>query len=61
MRGILSFSAYLSGLLGCTGEQRLLNDVAGAYGYLEGVAVLAAAVLLIAMAIFAVTAAAVGG
>lgn len=61
MRGILSFSAYLSGLLGCTGEQRLLNDVAGAYGYLEGVAVLAASVLVIAMAIFAVTASAVGG
>lgn len=61
LRGILSFASYFAGLLGCSGEQKLLNDVAGAYGYLEGVAVLAAAVFLIAMGIFAMTASAIGG
>ncbi|MBQ8408790.1 MAG: hypothetical protein IJY39_08000 [Clostridia bacterium] len=60
MRGILSLAAFVAGMLGCGSEQRLLGELEGLYGYLEGVAVLAAAVFLIAMGIFATTASAVG-
>ena len=61
LRGILSLASFMAGMLGCSGEQRLLGEVGGLYGYLEGIAVLSAAIFLLAMGIFAATASAVGG
>lgn len=56
LRGILSFASFLAGMLGCTGEARLLGETEGLYGFLEGVAALAATIFLVAMGILAVTA-----
>jgi hypothetical protein len=59
LRFFFDVSAFAAGLLGCSGEQKLLTDISGLYGYLEGVAALSAAIFIIAIAIFAVTASAV--
>ena len=59
LRGVVSFASFVAGVLGCGGEQKLLNEVGSLYGYLEGIAALSAAVFLIAFGIFATTAAAV--
>lgn len=59
LRGIFTLTAFVSGTLGCAGEQRLLNEISSLYGYLEGIAALASAVFVIAFAIFASTSAAV--
>lgn len=53
MRAVFSLGAFCAGVLGCGGEQRLLSELDGLYGYLEGVAVLCSAVFLIAFGIFA--------
>ena len=60
LRGILGVAAFVSGALGCTGEQKLLTEVSSLYGYLEGIAALSSVVFIISLAIFASTAAAVG-
>lgn len=59
LRGLWGIAAFVAGMLGCAGEQRLFGEIGGLYGYLEGVAALTSAVFLIAMAVFASTAAAV--
>lgn len=61
MRGILALTSFTAGLLGCSGEKRLLDEIGSLYGYLEGIAAISAAVFIIAMAVFASTAAAVSG
>lgn len=59
LRGIFSLTAFMAGMLGCSGEQRLLNEISSLYGYLEGISALASVVFLIAFAIFASTSSAV--
>lgn len=59
LRGIFSLTAFMAGVLGCSGEQRLLNEISSLYGYLEGISALASVVFLIAFAIFASTLSAV--
>ena len=59
LRGVFSLTAFMAGMLGCSGEQKLLNEIGSLYGYLEGIAALSAAVFVIAFGIFASTAAAV--
>lgn len=59
LRGIFSLTAFMAGMLGCSGEQRLLNEISSLYGYLEGISALASVVFLIAFAIFASTLSAV--
>ena len=53
MRLICSISEFAAGMLSCTGEQRLLSEIGGLYGFLEGVAVLCSVIFIIAFAIFA--------
>lgn len=60
MRLIFDVAAFTAGMLGCSGEHKLLNEIGGLYGYLEGIAALSSAIFIIAMAIFAMTASAVG-
>ena len=60
LRAIFALAAFLAGMLGCSGENKLLSDIGGLYGYLEGVAVLSSVVFIIAFAIFAATCSAVG-
>lgn len=55
MRFVCDTAAYIGGALGCAGEQRLLSEIGGLYGYLEGVAALSGAIFIIAMGIFAAT------
>ena len=59
MRGALAVASFTAGMLGCSGEKRLLDEIGSLYGYLEGIAAISAVVFIIAMAIFASTAAAV--
>jgi stage III sporulation protein AE len=59
LRGIFALTAFMAGLMGCGGEQRLLSEIGSLYGYLEGIAALSAAVFVIAFGVFASTAAAV--
>ena len=61
MRGALAIASFTAGVLGCGGEKRLLDEIGSLYGYLEGIAVISAVVFIIAMAVFASTAAAVTG
>ena len=61
MRGALSIASFTAGMLGCFGEKRLLDEIGSLYGYLEGIAAISAVVFIIAMAVFASTAAAVAG
>ncbi len=61
MRGVLALTSFVAGLLGCAGEKRLLDEIGSLYGYLEGIAAISAAVFIIALAVFASTAAAVSG
>jgi stage III sporulation protein AE len=61
MRGALAVASFTAGVLGCGGEKRLLDEIGSLYGYLEGIAVISAVVFIIAMAVFASTAAAVTG
>ena len=51
-RLIYGIAEMCAGLLSSSGEQKLLNEIGGLYGYLEGVAVLCSAVFIIAFAIF---------
>lgn len=60
LRGIFALAAFLAGMLGCSGENKLLCEIGNLYGYLEGVAVLSSVVFIIAFAIFAATCSAVG-
>ena len=53
MRLILSFLSFVAGLLSCSGEMKLFDDISSLYGYLEGVAALSAAIFIISFAIFA--------
>jgi stage III sporulation protein AE len=59
IRGLLSLTSFAAGVLGCTGEQKLLDEIGSLYGYLEGIAAISAVTFIIAMAVFATTAAAV--
>ena len=59
LRGIFALTSFISGMVGCTGEKSLLDEIGSLYGYLEGIAALSASVFLIAFAVFAATAAAV--
>ena len=59
LRGIFALVSFVSGLLGCSVEKALLDEIGSLYGYLEGIAALSSVVFLIAFAIFAVTTAAV--
>lgn len=59
MRGLLAITSFAAGVLGCSGEQRLLDEIGALYGYLEGIAAISASTFIIAMAIFATTASAV--
>lgn len=61
MRGALAVASFTAGMLGCSGEKRLLDEIGSLYGYLEGIAAISAVVFIIAMAVFASTAAAVSG
>jgi stage III sporulation protein AE len=60
LRAVFSLASFLAGLLGCSGENKLLSEIGSLYGYLEGVAVLSSVVFIIAFAIFAATCSAVG-
>ena len=59
LRGVFALTSFMAGMLGCSGEQKLLTEIGSLYGYLEGIAALSAAVFVIAFGIFASTAAAV--
>lgn len=61
MRGALAIASFTAGVLGCGGEKRLLDEIGSLYGYLEGIAIISAVVFIIAMAVFASSAAAVAG
>ena len=60
LRGVFSLASFASGMLGCSGEQRLLGEIGSLYGFLEGVAALSSAIFLISFAIFAATSSALG-
>jgi len=60
LRAVFALAAFLAGMLGCSGEHKLLNEIGNLYGYLEGVAVLSSVVFIVAFAIFAATCSAVG-
>ena len=60
LRAVFALAAFLAGMLGCSSEHKLLNEIGSLYGYLEGVAVLSSVVFIIAFAIFAATCSAVG-
>ncbi len=53
VKTMFSVGSFLSGMLSLPGEQKLLGEVSGLYGLLEGVALLSAVVFIIAMAVFA--------
>lgn len=59
LRGVFALTSFMAGMLGCSGEQKLLTEIGSLYGYLEGIAALSAAVFVIAFGIFASTTAAV--
>lgn len=59
IRGMLGIVSFIAGLMGCSGEQRLLSEIGVLYGYLEGIAALSAVVFIISFAVFAMTASAV--
>lgn len=60
LRAVFALAAFLAGMLGCSGEHKLLCEIGNLYGYLEGVAVLSSVIFIIAFAIFAATCSAVG-
>lgn len=60
LRAVFALAAFLAGMLGCSGEHKLLTEIGNLYGYLEGVAVLSSVVFIVAFAIFAATCSAVG-
>ncbi len=53
LRGVFAIGGFCASVLGCSGEARLLSELDSLYGYLEGIAVLASAVFIIAFGIFA--------
>ena len=61
MRGALALSSFVAGMLGCSGEKRLLDEIGSLYGYLEGIAAISAVVFIMGLAVFASTAAAISG
>lgn len=60
LRGVFSLVGFVAGMLGCSGEQRLLGEIGSLYGFLEGVAALSSAIFIISFAVFAATASAIG-
>ncbi len=60
VRAAFGLSAFAAGALSCPGEHSLLSGIGELYSYLEGVAAISAAVFIIAFAVFATTAGAVG-
>ena len=52
MRLVLGISEFVAGMLSAVGEKRLLSEIGGLYGYLEGVAVLCSVIFIIAFAVF---------
>lgn len=52
MRLVLGISEFVAGMLSAGGEKRLLSEIGGLYGYLEGVAVLCSVIFIIAFAVF---------
>ena len=52
MRLVLGISEFVAGMISATGEKKLLSEIGGLYGYLEGVAVLCSVIFIIAFAIF---------
>ena len=59
LRGIFALVSFVSGMMGCSGEKSLLDEIGSLYGYLEGIAALSSVVFLISFAMFAATSAAV--
>lgn len=53
LRLAFSIGGFCASMLGCTGEAKLLSELDSLYGYLEGIAVLAAVVFVISFGIFA--------
>lgn len=53
LRLAFSIGGFCASTLGCSGEARLLSELDSLYGYLEGIAVLAAVVFVIAFGVFA--------
>ena len=53
LRLTFSIGCFCSSALGCSGEARLLGELDSLYGYLEGVAVLSAAVFIVAFGLLA--------
>ena len=53
MRTVFSIGAFCAGMIGCSDEQRIMNDIGSLYGYLEGAALMCSAVFVIALGIFA--------
>jgi stage III sporulation protein AE len=52
MRLVLGISEFVAGMISAAGEKRLLSEIGGLYGYLEGVAVLCSVIFIIAFAVF---------
>ena len=59
LRGVFSLAGFAAGMLGCSGEQRLLGEIGSLYGFLEGVAALSSAIFIISFAVFAATSGAI--
>lgn len=53
LRGVFALGSFCASTLGCGGEARLLSDLESLYGFLEGIAVLSAAVFVISFGLFA--------
>ncbi len=53
MRAVFAIGGFCASTLGCTSESRLLSELDSLYGYLEGIAVLSAAVFIISFGVFA--------
>lgn len=53
MRFIYGIAEFAAGLLSCSQEKKLISEIGGLYGYLEGVAVLCSVIFIIAFAMFA--------
>lgn len=56
LRGVFAIGSFCAATLGADGESSLLRELDSLYGYLEGIAVLASVIFIIAFGIFAATA-----
>ena len=52
MRLVLGISEFIAGMLSVQSEKKLLSEIGGLYGYLEGIAVLCSVIFIIAFAVF---------